>query len=171
MAGAPKKDEAPPSLALQGGANLTKLKHDANDIYKKMKKALGERQAINDQLGAYRETLKSMGLPKSAVAEVMRRLNMDIEQRRAHDFGVQVFGEAVGATFDLFETADDKSDKNPKSAPKASSAKAPAKKAPAKKAAAKKPDLKVVGGGDSKAKEIADRAEATAAARAQTATT
>lgn len=131
-----KKDEDyTPSLDLIGGTNLTKLKKDAGKLYQEIKKLKAKRQEINDQLSAHRENLKAMGIPRSAQSEVERRAALaDAEKRREHDMGVQVYGEAVGVPFDIFESADKRSDENPRSEPRKASER---KKAPAKKAGPK----------------------------------
>ena len=107
-----------PSLDLVGGSNLTKIKQDAADIWQDYKRLEEERQSINEQLAAHRATLVSMGIPRSSFSEVKRRAKLDADQRRAHDFGVQVFSEAIGYKLDLFESADDRSDANPRSEPR-----------------------------------------------------
>jgi len=107
-----------PSLDLVGGSNLTKIKQDAADIWQDYERLEEERQAINEQLASHRATLVSMGIPRSSFSEVKRRAKLDADQRRAHDFGVQVFSEAIGYKLDLFESADDRSDANPNSAPR-----------------------------------------------------
>jgi hypothetical protein len=121
-------------LELQGGANLTKVKKDAKKIWDAYAKTDAEIAALRAQQSERRESLKAMGIPKSAFAQSRARANMDEEKRREHDFGVQVLGEAVGMQIDLFSSADERSDANPKSEPRKESA----KKAPAKKAAPKK---------------------------------
>lgn len=118
-----KKDEETVSLELQGGSNLTKLKKDAGKLYKDIKNLKIKRAEINDQISAHRENLKSMGISRSAQAEVERRDALDAEKRREHDFGVQVYGEAVGTPVDLFSAFDERQDEKPASKPKKTSAK------------------------------------------------
>jgi len=168
-----KDDDKTLPLELQGGHNISKVKQDAGSTYKKIKALKIKRAEINDHISAHRESLKAMGIPRSAQAEVERRDNMDAEQRREHDFGVQVFGEAVGTPVDIFSSLDDKSDANPKSEPKKSSNVVPMKseKGKAAKAKGNGKSRSLVGLGDAiseadaKAKAIADKAEQTSAAR------
>jgi len=139
------KDEATP-LDLVGGSNLTKIKKDAHAIWQKYQKKEAERQAINEQLASYRADLVSMGIPRSSFSEVKRRAKLDADQRRAHDFGVQVFSDAIGYQIDLFESADDRSDANPKSEPREHSSLVPAEEPAAEPKGRKR-----------KAKEVADK--------------
>jgi hypothetical protein len=117
MAKKKQETEQQPSLALQGGSNLTAIKKSAAEIWQKYQKLVEDRQSINDQLASWRAELVAMGIPRSSFQEVARRSKLDAEQRREHDFGVQVFGEAVGYKFDLFESADERSENNPRSNP------------------------------------------------------
>ncbi len=133
------KDEALP-LDLVGGSNLTKIKHDAANIWKKYQKLEEERTSINEQMAAYRADLVAMGIPRSSFSEVKRRAKLEAQQRRAHDFGVQVFGEAIGAKLDLFENADERTDENPRSNPESGGAKPQTK--PKAKGAKSKPAAK-----------------------------
>jgi len=95
--------EEPPRLELQGGAGLSKIKQSAADIWKKYQQKEAERQSINEQLASYRAELVSMGIPRSSFSEVKRRAKLEADQRTAHDYGVQVFSEAIGYKVDLFD--------------------------------------------------------------------
>ena len=149
------KDEAT-LLDLVGGSNLTKIKKDAHAIWQKYQKKEAELLAINEQLASHRADLVSMGIPRSSFSEVKRRAKLDADQRRAHDFGVQVFSDAIGYQIDLFESADDRSDANPKSEPREHSSLLPTEEQTAE-ASGEWPDDKQTKGRKRKAKEVADK--------------
>lgn len=141
------KDTETLPLNLQGGANITKVKQDAKKIWDAYLKTETEIAALRDQQSSRRESLKAMGIPKSAFAQTRARHKLDEEKRREHDFGVQVLGEAVGMEFDLFSNADERNDDNERSKPREESAVPPKpdnEKKAAKKAAAKAPAKKVI---------------------------
>jgi hypothetical protein len=141
------KDEETLPLELQGGAGLTKIKKDSSKIWKAMQQRETQIAELREQNNADKATLVSMGIPRSSFAEVKRRASLDAEQRREHDFGSQIFGEAIGVPLAEFEPAEEKGDKNPRANPDTGGAKPhTAKKAGKAPAKGKKPSSVPLGG-------------------------
>lgn len=141
------KDEETLPLELQGGAGLTKVKRDSAKIWKAMQQRENQIAELREQNNSDKATLVSMGIPRSSFAEVKRRASLDAEQRREHDFGSQVFGEAIGVPLAEFEPAEEKGDENPRANPDKGGAKPQtAKKAAKAPPKDKKPSSVPLGG-------------------------
>lgn len=130
MAKADDGDQLP--LNLQGGTNLTKIKKDLLTAHTKLDKIEEQMEALQAQKQAIREDVKAMGVSKKSFDSARRDKKADPEKREENDVSYQIAREALGVPIVPFESPDDKSDKNPKSKPKPTSAAGAATKAAGK---------------------------------------
>ena len=141
MAKAKEDDGDQLPLNLQGGTNLTKIKQGIASADRAITKLEADRDAISAKIQEHREAVKALGIGKRQFDQARRDKKADTDVRVESDLSYQVAREALGIPLDPFTSADTKSDKNPHSAPKASSSvpkKAAAARAPKKAAKSEK---------------------------------